>query len=76
MISITKERSAYVFRLTERGKRIASDLEKLPEFANQVAQMKQVKRILGQKSGTAIKKLIYKLFDAEVARRPLGEVIE
>jgi DNA-binding PadR family transcriptional regulator len=76
LISITKVGSAYVFRLTERGKRMAGELEKLPEFTGQVEQMKSVKRVLGQRSGTAIKKLIYELFDAEVARRPLGEVIE
>jgi len=37
--------------------------------------MREIKRIFGAKNGNFLKNLIYKLFDAEVGKRPMGEVI-
>jgi hypothetical protein len=37
--------------------------------------MKAVKKVLGAKSGSAIKTLIYKVFAKEVADKALGEAI-
>jgi hypothetical protein len=37
--------------------------------------MKAVKKEFGSKSGSTLKKLIYQLFDEEVGKKPLGEVI-
>jgi hypothetical protein len=38
--------------------------------------MTRVKHVLGAKSGSALKNLVYKIFGAEVARKPLGDIIE
>jgi hypothetical protein len=38
--------------------------------------MRQVKKALGAKAGSTLKKLIYQIFEKEVAQRPLGETIE
>ena len=40
-----------------------------------LSTVKAVKKEFGSKSGTTLKKLIYQLFDEEVGKKPLGEVI-
>jgi hypothetical protein len=37
--------------------------------------MRQIKKTFGGKTGTFLKDLVYRLFDAEVGRRPMGEKI-
>ena len=37
--------------------------------------MKAVKKELGNKTGSVLKKLIYQVFDKEVADKALGEII-
>jgi DNA-binding PadR family transcriptional regulator len=75
LLAVSKENSSYVFRLTESGKKLATELSKLPEFAIQAQQMKKVKVLLGRKTGTALKKLVYEIFDSEVRIKKFGEVI-
>jgi len=41
-----------------------------------VEGMKEVKNAFGSRSGSSLKDMIYKVFDEEVGRRHLGEVIE
>ena len=36
----------------------------------------EIKKVFGSKNGSTLKKLIYRLFDEEVGRRPMGEVIK
>jgi hypothetical protein len=76
LITIRKEAQAYIFELTDSGKKVASTFSKAPEFAAQVSQMKRVKSVLGAKSGSRIKRLIYEVFDEEIAKKALGYVIE
>lgn len=76
LISVTKDGSAFVFRLTEEGKRIAGEFEKQAEFKMQIEQMKRVKKLLGTKSGSTLKNLIYEQFDKEVGEKALGEIIQ
>lgn len=66
---------AYRFQLTDIGVERANALMAAPAFTPLVAQMRAVKSVFGSKSGDALKKLIYRVFDAQVARRRLGEVI-
>ena len=40
-----------------------------------VERMRQVKKTFGGKSGSYLKDLIYRLFDVEVGKRPMGRVI-
>jgi hypothetical protein len=73
-VSVQPNRS-YRFSLTDEGVERAAALIAAPSFAVVIAQMRAVKGVFGTKSGDTLKKLIYRVFDAEVARRLHGEVI-
>lgn len=75
LIEITRIGNKYELALTDTGDSIASRFEKDPVFAELVKHMKQVKKVLGAKAGSTLKKLVYELFGNEVAQRSLGEVI-
>lgn len=66
---------SYRFRLTPEGAERADALAATPAFDALVRQMRAVKSVFGPKSGDTLKKLIYRVFDTQVARRLLGEVI-
>lgn len=68
-------KGAFRFQLTETGKKIASEIGGQNEFGQLVDQMKKVKKILGKKSGSVLKKIIYEVFQDEVTQKPLDEVI-
>jgi len=75
LMTVSKKGPAYVFELTEEGKNLAEVVSKRPEFALQAEQMKRVKDLVGKRTGTSLKNLVYEVFDAEVAEKPLGEII-
>lgn len=76
LLTITKEGAkTFTFTLTALGQEIATKLSKKSEFAQLNAHMKMVKKILGAKNGESLKRLIYKVFDDEVAQKKMGEVI-
>jgi DNA-binding PadR family transcriptional regulator len=75
LVSITKEGGSYRIALTDLGRERARALASRPSFAPLVERMRELKRAFGAKTGTALKELIYRLFEAEVGRRPMGEVI-
>jgi hypothetical protein len=75
LLAVRRDGNAYTFELTERGKDAADILGKKASFAQIVAQMRSVKSVLGKKSGSALKKLVYEVFRDEVANKPIGEVI-
>jgi hypothetical protein len=75
LVTITKEGNSYRIALTDPGRDCARELAARASFAPLVARMREVKKVFGAKSGTYLKDLIYRLFDAEVGRRPLGKVI-
>jgi DNA-binding PadR family transcriptional regulator len=76
LITTHKENKTFYLVLTDKGQEVAKQFLKDPSFSSIIAQMKEVKRVLGGKKGTQLKNLIYKIFDAEVAQRLLGEAIE
>ena len=76
LITVRKEGSAYHIALTDFGRGRAKALAARASFAPLVDRMREVKKTFGAKSGNSLKDLIYKLFDAEVGRRPLGAVIK
>jgi len=76
LIRVRQQGDAIVFSLTEAGKKVAEHLGGLPAFARTRQQMGEVKKLLGAKSGNAIKTLIYEVFTEEVTERSLGEVIK
>jgi hypothetical protein len=76
LIKVSKIGKAFRLELTEEGTTAATQLEKKPSFEELAAQMREVKQALGRKTGSTLKKLIYKTFSSEVANREHGEVIE
>lgn len=75
LILVAKERKTYRISLTPLGLQRAAALAERPSFAPLVERMREVKRTFGDKTGTFLKDLIYRLFDEEVGRRPMGERI-
>jgi hypothetical protein len=75
LITVSKFKNSYQIALTTEGAEMAKALAKRPSFATLVERQKAVKKSFGGKSGTALKNLIYKLFDVEVGNRTLGQVI-
>jgi hypothetical protein len=76
LLTVTKDNQAFALSLTDEGKQIADQFAKDKSFAPLVEQMRQVKKALGNRAGSTLKKLIYQVFEKEVAQRPLGETIE
>lgn len=77
LISVTREKGkSFIFVLTEGGMAAAERLAATAAFQEQAALMQRVKEVLGDKKGTALKELVYRLFEREVADRKLGEVID
>ena len=76
LITVTKHGKLYRLCLTDEGRARAKSLAEKASFAPLVEQMREIKKAFGTKSGSTLKKLIYRLFDEEVGRRPMGQVIE
>lgn len=63
MILVSKHKNgAFRFQLTETGKKIVLEISSLYEFRLLIEQMKTVKKILGNKSGSALKKSYMRFF--------------
>jgi hypothetical protein len=75
LLTVNKTGSAFLFELTPLGSDTASTLKEKDAFLGLTDQMKAVKKELGSKSGSTLKKLIYEVFEREVADKALGEVI-
>lgn len=75
LITVLKEKNSFRLALTDQGKYRADILTKLPSFSTLVGRMKEVKSTFGAKSGDYLKRMIYKLFDAEVGKKKMGGVI-
>lgn len=75
LIEIRKDRKTFKFYLTEIGINTAERFQADSSYQQLCAQMSQVKSVFGKKTGSALKELIYKIFEEEVAQKPLGEVI-
>lgn len=72
LITVSKDGKAYRIVLTPLGIERAARLAERPSFVPLVTRMQELKRIFGSKTGTFLKDLIYRLFDEEVGRRPMG----
>ena len=76
LIQTTKDGTTINLILTDLGNDSSTRLEEMTSFASIIDQMQQVKKILGDKKGSELKNLVYKIFDDEVAKLPMGEVIK
>lgn len=75
LITVSKHNKSYRLCLTAQGKERAQSLAERSSFAPLIERMREIKKDFGDKSGETLKKLIYRLFDEEVGRRAMGEVI-
>ncbi|MBC7949012.1 MAG: hypothetical protein H7Y42_14095 [Chitinophagaceae bacterium] len=75
LVTITKKSKTYRIALTDLGHERSKLLKMRPSFVPLVDRMREVKITFGAKNGSFLKALIYRLFDEEVGRRPMGEVI-
>ena len=76
LITVEKVGTQYQFTLTETGRKTVEQLLTHRDFDALAEHMKQVKGVLGNKNGNALKTLIYQVFEREIAMQPLGEVIQ
>ena len=76
LIQVTQDGKQLQLRLTELGKETADLLSSKTTFQHLTTHMKSVKKVLGAKSGSSLKKLIYEVFEKEVANRSMEEVIK
>jgi hypothetical protein len=75
LISVLKSNHTFEFQLTPLGVETVAALSKQSINLDLIAQMKVVRKLLGRKNGSALKSLIYKVFDTEIRARKLGEAI-
>ena len=75
LVTITGNGKAYTFALTAAGEAAANTLARQQSFAQLQAQMKGVKKVLGGRTGSNLKKLVYDVFKEDVKDRPLGALI-
>jgi DNA-binding PadR family transcriptional regulator len=75
LITVSKHKKSYQIALSDLGRDKAKALAALPSFQGLVRRQRDVKKVFGSKSGTVLKDLIYRLFDEEVGKRTLGQVI-
>jgi hypothetical protein len=75
LVQVTKKGNAYHIILTDPGRARARTLAERPSFQPIAARMRELKKTFGSRTGTSLKNLVYKLFDEEVGRRPLGKII-
>ena len=75
LITVDKEKKAFIFSLTDIGVEMAMHLASHASFNELVEHMRKVKSVFGSKSGDSLKKLVYSVFDEEVAKLSKGEII-
>lgn len=75
LLAVERDEQTFVFSLTDDGVAIATRLAGEASYQDLCTHMKAVKKLFGGKSGDVLKKLVYELFDEEVAKLPLGQVI-
>jgi hypothetical protein len=75
LINVGKEKNFYRIALTHTGIERAKALASKPSYASLVERMRDIKKTFGGRTGSSLKDLIYGLFEEEVGRKPMGEVI-
>lgn len=76
LITVAQKGKQLQLKLTELGKSTADRISDRNSFQELAQHMKDVKKVLGSKSGSTLKKWIYQVFEEEVASRSMDEVIE
>lgn len=76
LLEVGKEGNTYHMALTTLGLKIAEQLENVEGYAPLVEQMRNVGKLFGEMNGSQIKQLIYRVFDEQVAKLKMDEVIK
>ncbi|WP_435011435.1 hypothetical protein P12x_002746 [Tundrisphaera lichenicola] len=76
LITVGKVNRAFVFLLTEAGQGIAQRLAEDDSYFELCDRMTDVRETFKGKSGDWLKRLVYQIFDEEIANLPLGRMIE
>ena len=76
LINVAKEKNYYRISLTQSGIERAKVLTSKLSYAPLVGRMREIKKTFGSRNGSYLKELIYRVFDTEVGRKPMGEVID
>ena len=75
LVYVVKDGRSFTLQLSKLGEQRVSALAAKSSFKDVILRMKDVKKIFGAKSGHYLKDMIYRLFDIEVARKPMGDNI-
>ena len=75
LLRMTKEGKGYILTLPEKGVELFKNLSKLDEFSIIIQKTKAVKKVMGSKTGSFLKNMIYELFVDEVSNKNLKEII-
>ncbi len=75
LIEVRQDAATILLGLSPKGNEIAGQLSKQPAYEHLTSHMRSVKRVLGHRKGAGLKKMVYELFDEEVARLSIGEAI-
>ena len=75
LLKMEKEGKGYILTLTQEGVGIYNLLSKMEEFKTIIIKTKAVKKVMGSKSGSFLKNMIYELFIDEVSNKKLKEII-
>jgi hypothetical protein len=76
LVIFEKDGKKLIIQLTELGNKKATQLIEAKENSKLVQQINRVNSVLGNKSGSQLKKLVYSTFSTEVGDLNLGEVIK
>ena len=75
LIEIESISNTYKIRLTQKGVSVSESFDEVTSFENLIKDMRTVKKVLGQFSGTKLKDLVYDTFGDEVAIKKLKDEI-
>ena len=75
LVSILKDGSTVILSSTPAGNQAAEKLAKEESYSFLLKHVNNVASVFKNKSGNALKQLIYKVFEEEVGELPWGEVI-
>lgn len=74
-ITVTPTRKGYTLELTTAGRALGKALRRKQSFEELIEHMRRVKKKLGSRTGSSLKRLIYEEFESEVAEVDMQTVI-
>ncbi len=75
LINLEKKGNTIVIQMTDLGKLKANAIKNSIQFSDIVSQISAVNIVLGKKSGTQLKNLVYETFDEEIVQLKRGDLI-